>query len=281
MMIISKISSLKPIRSILIVFMASFLLSSCVSNKKYVYMQDRGNLKTDSNGIARVQPYVYILQKGDILYISLTTEDEQLNKLFVPNGAAGGGMVMQQGQSVSGTPFYFIGYSIDKDGFIEFPYMGKVKVGNRTLEDAKLEIENQLKKYFKVFILQVKIAEFKFSVIGYVNKPGQFFFQQNKVTIFEAISLAGDLQNLAKRYEVQLYRQFPEGVKVINIDLTDRSIINSPYWYIQPNDVLYVVPLKARAIGDVSSLQSSFGVVAPLLSMMLLVLNTYILVKNL
>lgn len=243
-------------------------------------MQDRGNLKTDSNGVASVQPYEYLLQKGDILYISLTTEDEQLNKLFVPNGA-GGGMVMQQGQSVSGTPFYFVGYSIDSEGNIEFPYMGKVMVGGKTLEAAKMEIETQLKKYFKVFVLQVKIAEFKFSVLGYVNKPGQFFFQQNKVTIFEAISLAGDLQNLAKRYEVQLYRQFPGGVKVINIDLTDRSIINSPYWYIQPNDVLYVVPLKARAIGDVSSLQSSFGVVAPLLSMMLLVLNTYILVKNL
>lgn len=279
-MIKSKIGRSNLIRTFLMVFVASLLLNSCVSNKKYVYMQDKGNFKTDSNGIGLVQPYAYTLQKGDILYISLTTDDERLNKLFVPNGA-GGGQVLQQGQSVSGTAFYFIGYTIDKDGYIEFPYMGKVLVGHKTLEDAKAEIETQLKKYFKVFVLQVKIAEFKFSVLGYVNKPGQFFFQQNKVTIFEAISLAGDLQNLAKRYEVQLYRQFPEGVKVISLDLTDRSIINSPYWYIQPNDVLYVVPLKARAVGDVSSLQSSFGVVAPLLSMLLLVINTYILIKNL
>ena len=125
------------------------------------------------------------------------------------------------------------------------------------------------------------MAEFKFSVLGFINKPGQYFFQQNKVSIIEAISQAGELQNTANRYELQLYRQYPEGVKLHILDLTDRSLINSPYWYIQPNDILYVVPLKSRSIGDLSSLLSSFSVIAPLLSSLLLVLNTYILVKNL
>jgi polysaccharide export outer membrane protein len=220
------------------------------------------------------------LQKGDVLYVALTTEDEKLNKIFVPSGG-GANMQIQQGQGVSGSMLYYIGFTIDENGEIEFPFLGKIKVVGLEIEKAKLAIDNELKKYFKVFFLQVKVAEFKFSVLGFVNRPGQFFFQQNKVNIFEAISQAGELQGMSKKMEVQLYRQYPDGIRMHLIDLTDRSIINSPYFYIQPNDLLYVVPLKARTLGDMSNLQSSFGVIAPLLGTLLLVLNTYILVKNL
>ena len=269
---------MKLIKKLSIIILIPLLISSCVSNKKFVYLQDKGNVKLDSNGIMPVQPYAYKLQKGDVLYISLTTDDERLNNVFIP---AATGQTMLQATGVSGTMLYYVGFTIDNQGEIEFPYLGKIKIENKIIEDAKQAIETELKKFFKVFFLQVKVAEFKFSILGYVNKPGQYFFQQNKVNLIEAISYAGELQNLAKRFELQLYRQYPNGVKVHTLDLTDRSLINSPYWYIQPNDILYVVPLKSRSIGDLSSLQSSFSVIAPLLSSLLLVLNTYILVKNL
>jgi polysaccharide export outer membrane protein len=264
---------------LLILLTGIFILSSCVSNKKFVYLQDKGNVKLDSNGTMAVIPFTYKLQKADVLYISLTTDDEKLNRVFVPS--AGGGSVMQQSQSVSGTGLYYIGFTIDTKGEIEFPYLGKVKVEGLQIEEAKTAIETQLKKFFKIFFIQVKLAEFKFTILGMINKPGQYFYQQNKVSIIEAISQAGELQNIAERLEVQLYRQYPEGVKLHIVNLTDRSIINSPFWYIQPNDILYVVPIKSRSIGDLSSLQSSFNVIAPLLSAMLLVLNTYILVTSL
>ncbi len=253
-------------------------LASCVSNKKYVYLQDKGNVKTDTNGVLIVMPYAYKLQNGDILYISLTTDDDKLNNVFIPGG---NGQQIMQGQMVSGTIFYFIGFTIDEKGEIELPYLGKIKVANKSIEEAKLAIEFELKKFFKVFFLQVKVAEFKFSVLGSVNRPGQFFFQQNKINILEAITQAGDLHGMANKIKLQLYRRYPDGIKLHEIDITDKSIVNSPFWYIQPNDVLYVVPVKIRTLGDMSSLQTSFGVVAPLLSALLLVLNTYILVKNL
>jgi polysaccharide export outer membrane protein len=244
-------------------------------------MQDKGNVKTDSNGTMTVIPYAYKLQKGDILYIALTTDDERLNKIFVPSAGGGGQMMMQQGQGVSGGMLYFIGFTIDPNGQIEFPYLGKIGMEGNTIEEASETIKVELRKFFKVFFLQVKVAEFKFSVLGYVNRPGQFFFQQNKVSIFEAISQAGELQGMSKKMEIQLYRQYPDGIRMHTIDLTDRSIINSPFYYIQPNDLVYIVPLKTRTLGDMSSLQTSFGVVAPLLGTLLLVLNTFILVKNL
>jgi polysaccharide export outer membrane protein len=270
----------KQYLTILLPLFLLLFLASCVSNKKFIYLQDKGNVKTDSNGVMPVMPYAYKLQKGDILYISLTTDDERLNKIFVPSGGAGN-MQMMQGQGASGGMLYFIGFTVDANGDIEFPYLGKIKVADLEIGNAKLAIETQLKKYFKTFFIQVKVAEFKFSVLGFVNRPGQYFFQQNKVSIFEAISQAGELQAMSKKMEIQLYRQYPDGIKLHTIDLTDRSIINSPLYYIQPNDLVYIVPLRARNLGDMSSLQTSFGVVAPLLGTLLLVLNTYILVRNL
>jgi len=262
---------------ILLLLLAAFL-SSCVSNKKFIYLQDKGHTKIDSAGLMPVKPYAYKLQANDILYITLTTEDDKLNKVFVP---ATTGNMMIQGQGVAGTMLYYIGFTIDSKGVIELPFLGKLYLANKTLEEAKETIELELCKYFKNYYLQLKLADFKFSVLGFVNRPGQYFYNQNQVSIIEAIAQAGELNNLAKRYELQLYRQYPDGVKMHVLDLTDRNIISSPYWYIQPNDVLYVVPLKKRAIGDISSLQSSFGVIAPLLSTLLMVLNTYILVNNL
>jgi polysaccharide biosynthesis/export protein len=273
------IPSMFASKSFVLIFSVLVLFASCVSNKKYIYLQDKGNVKLDSNGVMPVVSYDYKLQKGDVLYISLTTDDEKLNRIFIPSGA--GGIQIQQNQNVSGSLLYFIGFTVDANGEIEFPYLGKIKVSELEVSKAKIAVESELRKYFKIFYLQVKLAEFKFSVLGYVNRPGQFFFQQNKVSIFEAISMAGELQGMSKKMEIQLYRQYPDGIKLHKIDLTDRSIISSPLFYIQPNDLVYVVPLKARSLGDMSNLQSSFGVVAPLLGTLLLVLNTYILVKNL
>ena len=263
---------------ILLLSLISFLLTSCVSNKKFIYLQDKGNVKTDTTGTMPVQAYAYKLQNGDILYVSLSTDDERLNKMFVP---AAGATSMQMGVGMAGTQFYFTGFTLNSAGELELPYIGKVVLAGQTIEQAKLSIEESLKKYFKVFFLQIKVAEFKYTVMGSVGHPGQFFFQQNKVNIMEALAQAGEVQNMAKRNEIQLFRQYPEGVRMHIIDITDRSLINSSLWYIQPNDMLYVQPIKARVMGDFSTVQSSLGTVAPILSTFLAVFNTYLLIKNL
>ena len=261
-----------PLFSLL--FLQMFL-QSCVSNKKFIYLQDRSTNNIDSNKYYKIEPFVYKLQKLDILYLSVFTDDEKFNKLFVQPGSA------SQSGGGAGTQYYFTGFTIDQEGKLELPYIGKLKIAGLSIEETKSMIGEELKKYFKVFFIQLKVAEFKFSVLGSVNHPGQFFFIQNKISIIEAIAQAGDLNEMAKKQAVQLYRQFPDGIKMFTLDLTDRNLMNSPYWYIQPNDVLYIQPLKIRTIGALTSVQSSFAVIAPLLSTLLLVLNTYILVKNL
>jgi len=250
------------------------LLSSCVSNKKFLYIQDKGNVRMDSTEHIIVQPYNYKIQSGDILYISLLSEDDKINKLFVPS-AQGQGMMGAGG----GSPYYFTGFTVDPLGMVEMPYVGKIAVGGLDLDAARAALSSELAKYFKVFFLQVKMAEFRFSMLGAVNSPGQFFFQQNKVSILDAILRAGDLRDNAVRHKIQLFRQYPEGVKMIELDITDRSIMNSPYWYMQPNDLVYVIPMKSRTVGDFSNLQSSLAVICPILNTLVFVVNTYVLFK--
>ncbi len=248
-------------------------LTSCVSNKKFLYIQDKGNVKMDSTQHIYIEPYNYKIQNGDILYISLLSEDEKINKLFVPSaqGQGQGGMV--------GSPYYFTGFTVDPEGKVELPYVGKVVVGGLDLDAARASLSEELAKYFKVFFLQVKMAEFRFSILGAVNSPGQFFFQQNKVSILDAILRAGDLRDNAIRYKIQLFRQYPEGVKMVELDITDRSIMNSPYWYMQPNDLIYVIPLKTRTVGDFSSLQNSLATIGPIINSFFFLVNSYVLFR--
>ncbi len=264
----------------LILLVFSILITGCIGNKKYMYLQTKVN--TENSGIETIKSNFeeYRLKPGDILYIRMVTEDEKMNVLFNP--LFGGNMNMQMmSQGGAGTPFYLMGYSLDTDGNLALPYIGKLNIKGKTVEEAKTIIYEEGAKYFKNFFLQVKLAEFRFSILGAVNRPGQFFFMVNHLNIFEALAMAGDVSEIAHRSKLTLIREENGENKLIPIDLTDKNIIKSKYYFIQPNDILYVQPVKSRSIGNLSNFQSSINAVLPLLSTFLLVLNTYIILNNL
>lgn len=269
-------SKIKSISLLLIPLI--FSLHSCISNKDYIYLQNKSNNihQSDSFSIKNVE---YKLKPGDILYIKLVTEDEKMNALFNPlaSGALNMQMLNQQGM---GTPFYIMGYSLDKIGQLDLPYIGKLNLKNKTVDEAKQMIENEVKKYFKNFFLQVKLAEFRFSILGAVNRPGQFFFMVNKLNILEALAMAGDVNEIAKRNNLILIREENGETKMVSINLTNKELLNSPYFYILPNDIIYVQPVKTRSIGNLSNVQSTISAVLPIFSTFLLVLNTYIILQN-
>jgi polysaccharide export outer membrane protein len=255
--------------------------NSCVSNKKFILMQ---NAKTSSSNDSLKSNYLlnrtleYKLQVNDILLISLVSTDEMATKAFSHN-AAGGQQVMQGGGGI-GNMLYITGYSINQLGEIDLPVLGKTNVNGLTVTEAKEKIEIELKKYFKVFHLVVKLTEMPFTVIGEVNNPGRFSGLVNQVTLFEALALASDLTPIANRKNVTLIRQNPDGVKVYKIDFTQADLINTPYYILRPNDVIYVEPLKSRSIGDFSSFRNSLSTITPLLSTLILALNTYIIITR-
>ena len=156
---------------------------------------------------------------------------------------------MQAGVQNGGDLYYMTGYTVNDNGAIELPYIGEVVVKGKSLKEAKATIDKEVARYFKTYYLQVKLGGIRFATLGEFNRSGKQVILQNQATIYEAIAAAGDLGPLAKRDEIRLIRQYPEGTKIHTINLLDQSIIGSPYYFIQPNDVLYAEPLPQKAYG--------------------------------
>ena len=220
----------------------------------------------------------YKLQVNDILYISVASTDEMVTKAF--SHSTGGNQQMMQIQGGLGNMLYLMGYSIDQLGEIDLPIIGKININGLTITEAKERIDLELKKYFKVYHLVVKLAEMPFTIIGEVARAGRFSGMINQVTLFEALSLAGDFTPIANRKNVTIIRQNPDGIKVYKVDFTQADLINTPYYILRPNDVIYVEPLKSRSIGNFSSFQNSLSTITPILTTLVLALNTYIIITR-
>lgn len=224
----------------LIIF--SLMLSSCLSNKKIVYIQSDKFKVNDPSIINRVRES-YKIQPFDILSINVKSSDQDAADAFnLVSGANGafGGLVGETGLFVQG-------YSVNEIGEINLPYIGKMNVLNKTIIEITDMVKQALDKYLKDAVINIKLVSFKISVIGEVVKPGQHRIFNEQLTIFEAISLAGDLNEFANRNNVKLIRQSAQGTEIVLLDLTKPQIIETKYYYLFPNDVVYVEPRKGQA----------------------------------
>jgi polysaccharide export outer membrane protein len=221
------------------------LFTSCVPVKKMIYLQSDEEIKEK---VFEYQKVEYRLQQNDILDVQIRSMNEEANKLFMVQAQAGQ-QAMQAGVQSGGDLYYMSGYTVNDQGAIELPYIGEVSVKGKTLIEANAAIDAEVAKFFKNYYLQVKLGGIRFSTLGEFNHSGKHVILQNQATIYEAIALSGDLTPLANRDEIRLIRQYPEGTKIHTINLLDQSIIGSPYYFIQPNDVLYAEPLPQKAYG--------------------------------
>ena len=181
---------------------------------------------------------------------------------------------MQVAGQSGGDVYYMTGYSVDKSGNIRLPIVGDVKVQNKSIEEARLEIESRVKEYVTSEIyVKVKLGGIRYSALGEFRRPGKFVVLQDRMTIFEAIANAGDLTTIAKRNEILLIRQYPEGTRLHRINLNDRQVINSPFYFIQQNDQIYAEPMKVREIGAGENAVETFSLVVSALTALVLVLS--------
>lgn len=222
-------------------------LSSCISTSRLIYIQPSGENESPSN-VFDYNKQEYKLQQNDILDVQIRSTNEDANKLFSINNQSNQGSA-QAGASRGGDVYYMTGYNINNKGEVELPYIGSVNVEGKTLKEAKIKIEERVSKYLNSYYLSVKLGGIRFSTIGEFNRPGKNVILQNQATIFEAIALCGDLTPLAKRDEIKIIRQYPEGSKIHSINLLKDNIINSPFYFIHPNDVIYAVPLPQKSTG--------------------------------
>ncbi|MDP3312360.1 MAG: polysaccharide biosynthesis/export family protein [Lutibacter sp.] len=202
----------------------------------------------------------YRLQVNDVVTIFIKAENKDLVTLFA------------QGESS--------GYSVDRQGNIRIPYLGDVNVLGYTEKEIREKIEIELTKYIKdtagVFVT-VKLAGINFVVTGEVGSPGTKNLAQNQVSIVDAISNAGEISQLGNKKEVVLIRKSLDGVKKYSLDLTSIDIFNSEHFYIQPNDIIYVAPLKQKSWGTGTNAFQTFSTVVTILSF---VVSSVLLVKN-
>lgn len=231
-----------------VIFVTLFFVmcfTSCVPVESMIYLQPEGNAPAE---VFEYDKEEYQLQMNDILDVKISSLNPEVNALF--NASTMGTMqVAQATAQTGGDLFYITGYSIDQDGNIDIPFVGKVDVLGLTLNEAHSAVDVKVAELFTNYHLQVKLGGVRFSALGEFNRPGKHVVMQNQVTIFEAIALGGDLSLVANREEVRLIRQHPNGTKIHSINLLDESVVGSPFYFIQPNDVLYAEPLPQRSWG--------------------------------
>lgn len=238
----------RMLRRILLFFLAAFSLSSCVSRKQLTYLQDKGNPVQDTAGYYKVFRQPYRVQVNDMLDITVRSINPEANAIFNVVDESGGGAAVGE---IPEMYFYLKGYIVDQGGFIDMPVLGKIRVIGLTSSEIQDLVNEKLGNFFtdNSVNARIQLAGIRFTVLGEVNSPGRYIIYQNQVNVFEALAQAGDATTMGKRSAVQLIRQYPEGVKVFELDLTDRSVINDPNYLLQPNDILNVQPLPARTWG--------------------------------
>lgn len=251
------------------------LCSSCITNKDVVYLQDKGTIPKDSMAVRELSK-PYRVQVNDILRISVKALDKELTAIFNPieSNNAGG----QTGES----SLYFNGFTVDLHGNIKFPILGEINVlGYTIVEIEELVKQKLLEQYFKEtaeLFVTVKLAGLRYTVTGEVNGTGVLTLYQDRVNIIEALANAGDIRPTGDRMDVLIIRQYPDGQKIHHIDLTDIAALQSPYYYIQPNDIILVKPLKRKSLGAGQTAVQNLTIIASLFSV---IVSTYFLTRNL
>lgn len=236
-------------RNILCGFCLLATLSSCVSNKKMIYLQGASEVYAvpkdlEMNFELRAEP-------DDQLAISITSKDPELVQRFNNNTLIGGGnnpMIGTNTVNVQSGVSYF---QVDKDGNIAFPIFGTINVGGLTTREISSVIQKRIKDegYINDAVVNTKIMSFKVTVMGDVLNPGTQTYQGERLTILEALGKAGDLNNSALRNNILVVRE--EGGKRVTYEinlLDQKSVFRSPAYYLQQNDVIYVQPNKSQRV---------------------------------
>ncbi len=218
------------------------VLSSCVPQRKMMYLQMEDQTETKPS-FENERSISYRIQPGDNLYIKVVSLDEKTAMMFNPlERTSGGSNVNDQG-------IYLNSYTVSEQGTIEFPLAGQIYVQNLNVEQIKERIQEILDEYLKETVLIVKLVNFNLTVLGEVRRPGQYKVYQSEINIFEALSMAGDLTEFAKRDDIKIIRQTKTGSEIIMVDMEKADILSSDYYYLKPNDIIYVEPLKIKQFG--------------------------------
>lgn len=219
--------------------------ASCVPQKKMLFLKDAQMAAANlSREYVNDRSINYRLQPGDNLYI------KAINTIDAMSAAALNGETGSRSQQLSSdASIYLNSYTVAEDGCIEMPLIGRIEVKNLTVEEATSRLQEEINKYVSQTMLIVKLSNFNLTLLGEVTRPGTYKVYQQQINLFEAVAMAGNVTSFAKNNEVKIIRQTDNGSEVVTVDLGQADILESPYYYLKPNDIIYVEPLKIKQWG--------------------------------
>jgi polysaccharide export outer membrane protein len=215
------------------------LLVGCVGRRNINYLEDPG-LSEGASKLFENRKFEYRVQVNDVLSIRVLGLDEQTHRYF--NVESQNAMM-----GMSDAALYVNGFSVDRNGHVQLPTIGKVKVQGLTVGEAQELMQKKINEYFTNATVILKLVSFRVSVLGDVQRPGSYFIYNNQITILEALAMAGGPNEFADKSLVQVMRQTDRGVQAVYVDMSSSSVLSSEYYYLLPNDVVYVPTLRARA----------------------------------
>jgi polysaccharide export outer membrane protein len=208
-------------------------LSSCITNRDLEYI----NSNKELNEI-KVKLQDYILQEGDLLSVQISTTTEQQHDFFNKENVASPQLMLQNP--------YLYGYVIKEDGSLDLPSLGTVSAAGFTLAELENVIRNIAVSYFESPVIKLNIINFEVTVLGEVNSPGTFKIVNPEVNILYALSLSNDITQFGNRRKIKVIRNKNNFNRVFYVDLTKKSVLNNTDFMLQPNDIIYVAPMKKK-----------------------------------
>ncbi len=259
-------------RCLLLVLLMAIGFTSCIPHKDTLYLQTKEQA-LDSLQLMTEQHKPYRVQINDILSIRVKALDQESVSILNPAGD-------ENLNASSSERAYFDGFTVDDHGNINIPSLGEINVlGYTTKEiqdiiETKL-LEEQFKETANLFVT-VKLAGLRYTTMGEIANPGTNTLFQDRVNIFEAVANSGEIPVTGNKKDVLIIRQYPQGQQIHHVDLTDINVMQSPYYYVQPNDIIYIKPLKQKSWGTGTTLRENLTSVITVLS----VVTTTILLIN-
>lgn len=244
------------------------LMASCVTSRKVNLMQEAGQKGIPA--YADTLSYEdYRVRTGDRLYVYVYSIDERVSSMFNASGNGINSSQIRQGNNIGGS-YDLYTYLVYEDGTIDYPMVGRIEVRGKTTREVKNDLEHKLMEYvqdqtdLKLLSVEVNIVRRSFSVIS-DHGSGTFTLDKEKVTIFEALAMAGDIGDFGDRSKVRIIREIEGHTQVKVFDVRSKDIVNSEFYYIEPNDVIYIQRIKGQSFG-INSVTTGISVAATTLA---------------
>jgi len=226
----------------ILLFIILLSITSCIPQKKLRYLQQQEESKIDTTKVEEINTD-YILKPKDELYININSIDPKTYSFF--NSSVSGSY--RSSMSVLG--LYLNSYVISDSGNIQMPVAGKIYIEGLNLEDARLRIEEVLRKYLNDVSVTLKFSAFRFTILGEVSSPGKYAPFTSQLNILEALALAGDMTSYGNRERVMIIRNINGKENVHLVNVLDKNILQSQDFNLLPNDIIYVESLNAKTWG--------------------------------